>query len=536
MWKFIEGLLFVQTKSGERKLGVGFYLLGALACIVPLVLLFNSGGSPLIKKNEKPAPGLAPIQAPESKLTAQTDIPNTLVAEMERELQILEEQSGILKPEEKAEREKEIREKYEDQAQAGRRGAARINFTERIEEFRKEPTPEPTPEIIVETPETENRYMTFAERLASEGKSAGGDSGGAVTFAPPTKKPGEGEQVGDIISVNGTPTAAAATSPKNLLPMGTFIPVVLEQDVISSDLQAHVWVNVAADVTFRRQLQLPLGLVRIRGSTAREPVQNLLDIHFDVMVFSDGTELPITGNAYSAFDIRYPDRYRVRGVPGKLITPPMYTTLLNILLTAGLGASDAYIQNYLNEQTTTDSTFTTIPVVDPVTGDVTTTLQQTQGQPVNNNIGASIGLGAAQSGATELANQIRKDLDKYRPYVKLEKGTPMFIQLDTSVDVGARQINGFAIAMAEKEKAGNGGGSGRVNRPPGDARAAWQPPAPAGSPGGGIPGVTDMNIQDRIEQATVAAEQRTEAIGNNAQTELMQQLQQFRNTPTTPAP
>lgn len=531
MWKFIERLLFVQTKSGERKLGVGFYLLAALACIVPMILLFNSGGSPLIKKGKKTEPGLEPIQAPESKLTAETNMPNTLVAEMERELQILEEQSGILKPEEKKKRETEIRDKYQQQVQESRRGAARINFAERINAFWREPSPEPAPEPVTTTPPKEEQYMSFAERLAAEGKNAGGSRGGVVTFAPPTKLPTETEEkVGDIVSTNETPSQNP-TTPKNLLPMGTFIPVVLEQDIISSDLQAHVWASVAADVTFRRQLQLPLGLVRIRGSTAREPVQNLLDIHFDVMVFSDGTELPISGNAYSAFDIRYPDRYRVRGVPGKLITPPMYTNLLNILLTAALGASDAYIENYLNKNTTTESTYTTIPQIDTITGKTTTVLQQSQGQPVNNKIGASIGLGAAQSVANELANQISKDLEKYRPYVKLEKGTPMFVQLDASVDVGKRRINGFAIDREERKKRGNE--EKQVNRPPGDAQAEWQPTEQYGSSSVKIPGLTDMNIQERIKQAAEAANQQTETLGSNAKNELLQQLRQYKTTPST---
>lgn len=470
MFKWIQKGLFVQDSEGKRKLGPLIWVLGALLIIIPSILLFKSEGSPLSKRGEtKDAP--EPFQKNESNLTQATDMPNTMVAEMDREIQIAQEQSSGLRGDDLEVRKKEIKEKYEEKAKTERNSAARINFDERLETFTKpEEKPTPVPSKQEGTPKPTG-YMTFAERIAAEGKanSTRANSGGVVIFKPGDKTPPSSLSApGDIVDTSKT--TPKSTSPSNLLPLGTFIPVVLEQDVISTDLQSHVWATVATDVTFRRQLQLPLGLVRLRGNTATEPVQNLLDIVFDVMVFSDGTELPIQGFAYSAFDIRFPDRYRVRGVPGKLITPPMYTTILSILLTAGLGASDAYMQNYINQQTETQSSFTTVPTIDPNTGEVTNVIQQTQGQPVNNNIGATMGLSAAQSGAEALADRLQKDLDKYKPYVKLEKGTPIFVQLESTVNVNTRRINGLAIQQDEARR--NQSPNQRIpTYAPGDARA-----------------------------------------------------------------
>ena len=481
MYKFVEKAVFVKNGEGKRTLGPLIYLMGALAVAAPLVLFFNMGGSPLFKQGQASEEGPSPFQTAESDRSQANDMSNTSLSEMEREIQIAEEQGSNLRGEELEQRKEAIREKYEERNDKDRNAAARIDFTDRLKDFVK---PE-TQEAPAETPQDPEQpakqgYMTFAERLAAQGNSDGGSSGsgskilvfqqGSEAFKSDPSQTGNPNNPGEAGS-----TATEANSPANMLPLGTFIPVTLDQDVISTDLQATVWATVATDVTFRRQLQIPLGLAKLRGRTATQPVQNLLDIVFDVMVFSDGSELPIQGFAYSAFDIRYPDRFQVRGVPGELVTPPMYTKLLSLILAAGTGASDAYIQNYLNENTSTSSTFTTVPQIDPNTGQVTNTLQQTQGQPVNSQIGASIALGAAQSGAEELAAMLQKDLDKYQPYVKIQKGYPLFVQLESTVNIAERQSNGFAIKAEEeansKAKGDQTARSGDPDTyPPGDAR------------------------------------------------------------------
>jgi hypothetical protein len=59
----------------------------------------------------------------------------------------------------------------------------------------------------------------------------------------------------------------------------------------------------------------------------------------------------------------------------------------------------------------------------------------------------------------------------------VEKGTPIFVQLDTTLDVDQRKVNGVEIARAEAEaSAKNNGrslGQQQVNYPPGDARAKY---------------------------------------------------------------
>ncbi len=569
MFKWIEKGLFVQAKDGSRKLGILVYIAAALLVIIPTILLFKSEGSPMAKKSKQQEAGPPPIQRPETENSQAQEMPNTLIAERNRELQIAEEQKSGLNPADYEKRKLEIEEKYKAKNEGSRNSSARINFTDRIDDFKREPKKEqplPTP-----TPVKDNTqgYMTFAERMAAEKKQIKNSSKNKpISFENAKKKEPPKENLVVNHTTDQTMSGKAGESPKNILPLGTFIPCVLEQDIISSDLQSHVWVSVATDVTFRRQLQLPLGLVRIRGKTATQPTQNMLDIVFDVMVFSDGTELPIQGFAYSAFDIRYPDRYRIRGIPGKMITPPMYTTILSLLLSAGLGASDAFIQNNANQNTSTQSTFTTVPQIDATTGNVTTTLQQTQGQPVNNQIWGTVGLSAAQAGAEKFADIVQKDLDKYQPYVKLEKGTPLFIQLDSTVDISGRRINGLAIkAEEEMQKRSQKDYSARSGEPdtypPGDARYRYDgraqtpsvinPMAAQQGGNGGAGGQAPAYSQNEVinnklayANANIAAnnnpevqaaqqQQTQQALGNVQQ--LIQQLQQSRNSsPISVAP
>lgn len=543
MFKWIEKGLFVQAKDGSRKIGPLVYIVAALLVIIPSILLFQSDGSPMTKRSKYKAAPPPSIQQPETETAQKQQMPNTLIAERDRELQIAEEQKSGLKPDEYEQRKQEIEEKYKNKNENTRSSAARINFADRMDDFKREPKkeqplPSPTPEQ-----EVTQGYMTFAERMAAEKKQIKNVTKNKPISFENVKPKDQPKENPDIVEQKKqTMDGKVGQSPTNILPLGTFIPCVLEQDTVSSDLQSHVWVTVATDVTFRRQLQLPLGLVRLRGKTATEATQNMLDIVFDVMVFSDGTELPIQGFAYSAFDIRYPDRYRVRGIPGKMITPPMYTTLISLLLSAGLGASDAFIQNYANQNTNTQSSFTTVPQINPTTGDVTTTLQQTAGQPVNNQIWGTVGMSAAQAGAEKFADIVQKDLDKYKPYVKLEKGTPLFVQLDSTVDVGTRRINGLAIkAEEEMQKRRQGDGTARNGEPdtypPGDARYRYdgraQTPSvlnPMASQQGnatntGVPAQPGPYTQEDAINDKIFSANANVAASNNPQVQAAQQQQ-----------
>jgi hypothetical protein len=551
--QFLRKLLFVQTKDGDRKLGPLAYILGAAVLILPAVMILKGGGAPILKgegpfqgQKEKPNE----FQTPETDMARKEEMPNTAIAEIERQIKIAEEQGSGIKVKELEARKAQIIKEEKDKVEQDRKSSAQINFQDRLGEFnRPKATPPPAPAAQTTNTNKNTGFMSFADRMAAEGKkgnAANSKKDRAMVFENGTNTPSSTIKNPETIAqeARNQGQKPKESSPTNILPLGTFLPAVLDADVITTDLQPYVWATLATDVTFRRQLQLPLGLVKIRGKAAREPVQNLLDVVFDVMVFSDGTELPIQGFAYSAFDIRYPDRFRVRGIPGKLVTPPLYVTLTSMLLQAGLGASDAFIQNYLNEQTTTDSTFNTVPSVDPTTGQVTTVLQQSQGQPVNNNIGASVGLSAAQAAAEQLAGIVGEKLEEYRPYVKVEKGYPFFIQLDSTINISDRKINGFAIKAAEEEKARRSDGTARAGEPdqfpPGDARYRYDGRSQTPSIFNPVSG--NQNAQAGVTGTTATPTGAMSETDLQAQVQALQTMQQreailnqYRSTMTQPS-
>jgi hypothetical protein len=213
--------------------------------------------------------------------------------------------------------------------------------------------------------------------------------------------------------------------PQNLLPLGTFIPVALDQDVVTTDLAQLVWVTVEQDVYFRRQLQLPKGVVRLRGTAATRPVQDCVDLYFDVAVFADGTELPLAGQGYSAYDPRWPDRYQVRGVPGILVQTPLWVTLSSVFLSS-LNAASAYFTDAFapqnNQFSSTGSKIAQAP--------------------------EALGAASAHGATNALSQKLLDNLAQYRPYVKLQKGQPLFVQLLRTVDLSKRRVNGFAAAQA----------------------------------------------------------------------------------------
>lgn len=489
------GLLYIKTEDGRKKPSVWVWLvlLGTLLG-VSIFLVTNTretGLDEMAGKTKKAKAQQAPIPVEKgetSKSTAEMDAQtrNEMTAQINRET---EENNGYLaKP-----RRDEIEEKYHQLYAERMKANFRPSTENRLSKMQHpDATPPPAPQVDT-SKTTTTRYRTLSERLAAEGiKTGGGDGGGgkgggkSIDFAPPTnganKTPIDPLAAADGMKEN-------STAMKSFLPLGTFIPCVLDGDIVTSTLTSNVWANVVIDVTFRRQLQLPKGLVKLRGKTAMEPTQDVVDIVFDTMVFSDGTELPISGFAYAAFDPRYPHRFRTRGVPGEIIVPPMWIKFQSLILSAALGASDAYIQNYIAENTTTPSTWTSIPVTTTTGNTTTTTTQmvQNQGQAVNGQIAATVGLSAAQQALTQLVTMITADAEKYKPYLIVEKGTPLFVQLDATVDVGTRRLNGFAISKdaemrknIELSKQGVPMPDTREIYPPGDARAKYTGQARSG--------------------------------------------------------
>jgi hypothetical protein len=177
----------------------------------------------------------------------------------------------------------------------------------------------------------------------------------------------------------------------------------------------------------------------------------MLDIQFDLAVFSDGTELPLTGFAYSAFDIRYPNRFRVRGLIGKLIVPPLFIQLKDLLYSVAGGVAQAYAQNYNQQQQQSSINYNGNPQINPVTGQVTGgTTNGSQTNPYNQNVaGTLLATGGATAVNSYTQQEIQKDLEKYKPYIQIEKGTPLWVQLDEAVNVANRKLNGYALHEQE---------------------------------------------------------------------------------------
>lgn len=499
------GFLYVKTSDGKKKpsVWVWLFLLGLiLAGSIFLVSNKRVTGMDKILSTDKAQrennEGPSPMEMGESSRDIQgldAEAINQMNEQIDREKA---ENNGWISKE----RLDEIKRKYEEETLSRSKSNFQPTVDERLSNF-SEPTstpPPPSPEAL-ENVTKPKRFMTLAERLEAEGiEGKPSRDSGSEEFGLPQAVADRQKNIEEMKSAQ-PPAMGGEQRIRNLLPMGTFIPCVLESDIITTDLSSNVWATVVLDVTFRRQLQLPKGLVRLRGKTASEPVQNMVDIHFDVMLFSDGAELPINGFAYATFDPRYPNRFKVRGIPGEMIVPPLYLKLQGLVYSAALGASDAYIQNFANENTTTPNTFTTVPYVDPVTGQTQSVITQEQGNPVNNRIGETVGLSAAQGALEEWVTQAQKDLEKYRPYVVVEKGTPIFVQLDETVDVAKRTINGVAIAQAEAMAAGTqrmGARSTDVLYPPGDARSQYS--SRVGNSQSGTPGSIAEAGNDFLKQ------------------------------------
>jgi hypothetical protein len=488
------GLLFVKTADGKKKPSVWVYLF-ILLLVIGASAFFMVGdrvtGFDKVLKTDKAVEAdmqtgddAPPLIDMEQSNIEQDGLDAEAVNAMNKQVAREKgENNGWISED----RIREIKEKYQEETKQRTLSNFQPTVGDRLADFEDAPPPPPPvlPENI-EKVDKPQRFMTLQERLAAEGIESGSTGGDSSSEFGIPEKVEEQQKKMENTRLGIPETLSGDEKMKNILPLGTFIPCVLESDIVTTDLQSTVWATVVLDVTFRRQLQLPKGLVRLRGKTASEPVQNMVDIYFDAMLFSDGTELPIEAFAYAAFDPRYPNRFKIRGVPGEMIVPPLYVKLQGLVYSAALGASDAYIQNYINENTTTPTSFQTVPTVNPITGQVETVIQEQQGAPVNNNIGGTVALSAGQAALTEWVEEAKQDLEKYRPYVVVEKGTPIFVQLEATVDVSKRAVNGVAKAQAEAMANGGmrmGGINPAENFAPGDARAKYTGSADTGSTG-----------------------------------------------------
>jgi len=209
----------------------------------------------------------------------------------------------------------------------------------------------------------------------------------------------------------------------NSVPTGTNIPVVLLQDVVTTNRNQYVWVQVAQEVIFRNQVQLPKG-VRIRGDTSGS-IREMVDINFDLMVFPDGTELRLDATAVNGFDPRFPNMYKLQGITGTYVVPPVWTKLLPIFIEAAIGYSDNN-REFRQPSGNTGSTAST------------ETAESTPPPEENERINEAI-----NSASSALGQMVIEDLERYQPYVRLNRGQSFFVQTNSTLDFSNRTLGGM---------------------------------------------------------------------------------------------
>lgn len=382
-----------------------------------------------------------------------------------------------------------INEEFEKESAFDAKSAAMTEYQQRLEAFKEVPRSEE--EIkrfkIVNEPEKAkySGWVPFSVRKergqVKETRAGGSNSqtiqGVAKTAEeeePPPVTPQQDMQQQVLSNYQESINFDKNGGDQNFLPLGTYIPAILLEDIITTDLQQYVTVSVAQDVTFRKRLQLPKGAVSLRGRVAAEPVQNVVDIHFDVMIFADGTELPCSGVAYSALDIRYPDRFRTRGVPGEIVTPPLYVKAKALYYTALAGGLESYLEDTQNQTPISNGRGDIVINPPPDSGN----FQEFFGERNPRYVERALARGTADT-VNLIKDDLQADLEKYRPYLKIEKGTPFFIQLEQTVNLDARTVNGLAKAQERERQLQQSTGlrslDPNLSYPPGDARATYQP-------------------------------------------------------------
>jgi hypothetical protein len=267
------------------------------------------------------------------------------------------------------------------------------------------------------------------------------------------------------------------------------IPCILEDNIKTGALKQRVRALICQDVIYAYRIQLRAYSAMLVGEVASEPIGDTLDIHFDTIIFADGAELPISGTAYSPEDPRYPGEGNHRGVHGRLVTPPLYTKILSWLGNAAENGLQQYLNDSQEQQPSygygaannsqfpsgaQTGTTTTTTVTDPTTGKQTVTQTQNFSAPnnLNPNYRARIAVAAGSSAASQLNQELQNTLQKYKPYVTVDRGYPVWVDLDQTINIGARRINGVMHAqMTEAEAEGKLGVLPKQPYyPPGDAR------------------------------------------------------------------
>lgn len=407
-------------------------------------------------------------------------------------LAALKEQQGTSNPDANHAAEKAITEQFNKDRQAKLDQQRKVSdFEERLKKFMEKPHTEAEIQQFKQEnapPADSSGWKTIAELIAEKQlspKSTTSMSGEKFTTPAPNATPvstqnsaaNEYKKTLDWDTDNGIP---------NFIPLHAVkIPCILLDNIKTNQLKQHINVAVCQDVVFAHRIQMRAYTAVITGEVAATPVGDTLDIHFDTIVFSDGTELPISGTAYSPEDPRYPGQAGYRGIHGTLVTPPLYTQILSFLGNAATAGMQQYLnssqtqnsiygygstQQFPNGQQGSTSTTTTV-----TNGNQTTTTESTQYSPLNSlnpNWKAQVGVATAESATNQLNQALQEKMQEYKPYVFVRAGTPIWIDLDQTINLNARRLNGVLHAqLLEAQATGRGFGiPQQPYYPPGDAR------------------------------------------------------------------
>ena len=411
-------------------------------------------------------------------------------------------QEGKANPDANRETEKQIDDNFDQARQANAAQQSKVSdFDQRLKRFMEQPrTAQEIQQFKQQTepvPTPDNNWKTIAQLIAEKQMSPKATiamTSAAISNSPqPTPTPNPTPL---------TPQAAAQQEYKkaidwdesddipNFLPLHVApIPCVLVDNIKTGQLKQRVRTLICQDVVFAYRIQLRAYSAMLLGEVASEPVGDTLDIHFDTMVFADGSELPISGTAYSAEDPRYPGEGNHRGIHGTLVTPPLYTQILSWLGNAAEAGLQQYLADSQNLQPSygygaannsqfpsgaQTGTTTTTTVTDPTTGKQTVTTTQNFSAPnnLNPNYRSRIAVAAGSSAASQLNDELQAQLQKYKPYVTVDRGYPLWVDLDQTININARRLNGVMHAQLTESEAQNKGLPlpQPANYPPGDAR------------------------------------------------------------------
>ena len=417
---------------------------------------------------------------------------NQTIQERNSALEALKNQQGNSNPEANRAAEKAINQQFDKERTDKLDQQRKVSdFEERLKTFMQKPHTEAEIQQFkaenAPPPDTNTGWKTIAELIAEK------------QLQPKSTTTMSGEKIHSPTQPSTPqPQNTAATEYKkaldwdnsdnipNFLPLHAVkIPCILLDNIKTNQLKQRVTAAICQDVVFAHRIQLRAYSGVIVGEVASNPVGDTLDIHFDTIVFADGTELPISGTAYSPEDPRYPGQAGFRGLHGKLVTPPLYTYILSFLGNAATAGAQQYLNSSQNSGNfygygstnqfpngSQNSTTTTTTVTN---GNETTTTQTTKYSPLNSlnpNWKAQVGVATAQSGIAQLNQALQDQMEQYKPYVEVRAGTPVWIDLDQTININARRLNGVIHAQLLEAQA-EGKGFGLPQQPyysQGDAR------------------------------------------------------------------